>query len=329
MDVKLLDWLACPECGEGLTLTAPLPAGAGEVDEGRLACGGCPAEYPIRAGIPRFAGDQERDFENFAYQWRRWGQVQIDRLAGHRLSEGRLFAETGWAREWFAGKLVMDVGCGAGRFADVAVGLGAEVIALDISGAVDACRVNLAPWGNKVHCIQASLFALPLKKDIADGAFSLGVIQHTPVPERAVASIIAHLKPGGRLAVNFYERNWWPLLQPIKYALRLFTPRLKPARLLALCRALVAALFPISRALGGIRKVRLLNVMLPICAVHDPALTRDQQYAWTLLDTFDWYGPKYELRQSHRRLGTLLRELAMSDVRTRPGVIQATKPSAR
>lgn len=81
--------------------------------------------------------------------------------------------------------------------------------------------------------------------------------------------------------------------------------------------------------MGGIRKVRLLNVMLPICAVHDPALTKAQQYTWTLLDTFDWYGPKYELRQSHRRLGALLHELKMSDVRTRPGVIQATKPSAQ
>ncbi len=276
MDVKLLDWLACPECGAGLSLTAPPPAGVVVVGEGRLACGSCPAEYPIRAGIPRFASDDERGFENFAYQWSRWGRVQIDRLAGHRLSEGRLLAETGWTREWFAGKLVIDVGCGAGRFADVTAGFGAEVIALDISGAVDACRDNLAPWGNKVHCVQASLFALPLKKEIADGAFSLGVIQHTPVPERAVASIIPHLKTRGRLAVNFYERNLWPLLQPIKYALRLFTPRLKPATLLALCRALVTAFFPVSRALSGIRKVRLLNVMLPICAVHDPALTRDQ-----------------------------------------------------
>ncbi len=326
MHLKLLDWLACPKCGGDLAPAAPPPAGAGEIDDGRLVCGGCRAEYPVRAGIPRFAGDDARHFENFAYQWARWGRVQIDRFAGHRLSEGRLLAETGWPPEWFAGKLVIDVGCGAGRFADVAAGLGAEVIALDISAAVDACRDNLAERGDRVHCLQASLFDIPLKAEIADGAFSLGVIQHTPAPERAVAAIVPHLKRGGRLAVNFYERNLWPLLQPIKYAMRLVTPRLDPPTLLTLCRGLVAVFFPLSRALSGIRKVRLLNVMLPICAVHDPALTRDQQYTWTLLDTFDWYGPKHELRQSHRRLGALLGELGMRDVRARPGVVQASKP---
>ncbi|MBC8445127.1 MAG: hypothetical protein H8D75_00660, partial [Rhodospirillaceae bacterium] len=59
---------------------------------------------------------------------------------------------------------------------------------------------------------------------------------------------------------------------------------------------------------------------------HNPELTKDQQRAWTLLDTFDWYGPKYELRQSHVRLGALLEELKLSDIRARPGVMQATRP---
>ncbi len=329
MFLKVLNWLACPRCSSDLVLTDTQKAEGEDIIEGRLACQACKADFPVRGGIPRFAGKEQTDFDNFAYQWNRWGQVQIDRIGGHRLSEQRLLAETGWGPDWFEGRVILDAGCGAGRFADIAAGFGAEVIAVDISQAVDACRENLSLHGDRVHCIQGSIFQLPLKKDIVEGAFSLGVIQHTPEPEKAIASIASHTKPGGKLAVNFYEKNFSTKLQPVKYALRLVTPHLKPKTLLALCKALVGVFFPISYAIRNIRKVRLLSHFMPICSVHSPELTKSQQYTWTLLDTFDWYGPKYELRQNHHRLGVLLGELDLSDIRTRPGVVQATKPSRR
>lgn len=324
MHHRLLDLLACPGCGGDLALE-PTHVDGEDVVDGRLRCRGCGREAPVTGGIPRFAGAAAAPYGNFETQWRRWGRVQIDRLSGHTLSEGRLLNETGWERDWFQGRLILDAGCGAGRFADVAAGLGAEVIAVDISGAVDACRDNLAARGARVHCVQASLFALPLKPAVADGAYCVGVIQHTPDPEGAVASVAAALKPGGRLAVNFYERDLWPKLQPLKYGLRLFTPRLAPETLHRLCRALVAVFFPLSRLLSRIRGLRLLNHVLPICAVHDPALSREQQVLWTLLDTFDWYGPVHEIRQRHGRIAQVLRDLGMRDVEARPGIARAVR----
>lgn len=325
MHPELLEFLACPECGAGLGVEGGAPSATGEIIEGRLRCSGCRAAFPVTGGIPRFVEDFGAAFENFEYQWRRWGEVQIDRIGGHGLSRGRLTGETGWDEAWFHGRLILDAGCGAGRFADVAASLGARVIAVDISRAVDACRDNLALHGNRVHCIQGSIFALPLKPDLVDAAYCIGVIQHTPDPEKAVASIVRHVRPGGRMAVNFYERDIWPMLQPVKYALRLFTPRLAPETLLRLARALVAVFFPLSRLLSRVRAVRLLNHMLPICAVHDPGLDAGQQRQWTLLDTYDWYGPKYEIRQRHRRIGALLGELGLTHIETRPGVARGVK----
>ncbi len=321
----LLPLLACPACGADLTLDEPAGDGDGEIIDGMLQCSGCATGFPISGGIPRFVDDDGAAFENFEYQWQRWGRVQIDRFAGHRLSEARLLNETGWDRDWFQGRVILDGGCGAGRFADVAAGLGATIIAVDISRAVNACRDNLATHGGRVHCIQGSLFSLPLKAEVADAAYCIGVIQHTPDPEGAVAALVRHVRPGGRLAVNFYERDIWPRLQPVKYALRLFTPRLGPEALLALTRALVAMFYPLTRALAKIRVVRLINHVFPICAVHDPALDAEQRRLWTLLDTYDWYGPKYETRQKHRRIGELMGELGLKDIETRPGVARGVK----
>lgn len=314
----LLELLVCPRCAHRPSLVH---------DGDALSCPECRTSWPIVAGIPRFVAADQDYCGNFGFQWQHWKAVQIDRLAGHRLSETRFLADSGWDRDWLKGKLILDGGCGAGRFTDVAASLGARVVACDLSAAIDACRDTTRAHDDRVACLQASLFELPLRFEAFDAMFCMGVIQHTPDPERVMRTLPAFLKPGGALAYNFYEADFWPKLQVIKYALRLVTPHLPTKATLALSKALVAALFPLSARLAGIRKVRILNHFLPICCTHNPALTREQQYVWTLLDTFDWYGPRYEKRQDHRRVAELLDELGLDVTSARPGIVTATKPA--
>ncbi len=327
MHRNVLDILICPRCRS----EAPLALSATEetddgVVSGNLNCAGCGARYPITDGIPRFVAPAEDYCANFGFQWNEWRSLQIDRLAGHRLSATRFLADTRWRPSWLAGKLILDAGCGAGRFADVAAGLGARVVAVDLSTAVDACRETTAVHGGRVTCIQASLFDLPLRAGVFDAVYCMGVIQHTPDPERLMAGLPLHLKPGGRLAYNFYEEGLWRRLQVLKYGLRLITPHLPVAATLALSRFLVAAFFPLTRALGAVPKVRILNHFIPIAAVHHPSLSREQQYAWTLLDTFDWYGARYEKRQDHRRVADILRRAGLEGVEGQAGLTWGRRP---
>lgn len=291
-----------------------------------MACPACSQSWPIRDGIPRFVAGPENYSENFAYEWQRWGRVQIDRFADHRLSTKRFLADSRWPADWLRGKLILDAGCGAGRFTDVAATLGARVVAVDLSDAVSAARANTHGHEDRVDIVQASLFRLPLRVGVFDGVFCMGVIQHTPEPERVVQRLPAYLKAGGRLAYNFYEIDWRTWLQPIKYALRVLTRHLSNTMNERLSLALVLAFFPLSWLLSHVRFVRIINVMLPICATHDRELTVAQQFQWTLLDTFDWYSPRYEIRQSHARIASLLRSLGLEQVDSRPGVAWAIKP---
>ena len=43
---------------------------------------------------------------------------------------------------------ILDIGCGAGRFAQIALDSGANVVALDYSNSVDACYTNLLKHAN-------------------------------------------------------------------------------------------------------------------------------------------------------------------------------------
>ena len=95
---------------------------------------------------------------------------------------------------------------------------------------------------------------------------------------------------------------------------------------LALSRALVGLFFPMTRLLSRIRYIRFANHFMPIAATHPAELTREQQYRWTLLDTFDWYGPRHEQRQDHRKVMALLENAGLVDVAGAPGLAWARRP---
>ena len=327
---ELLKLLICPACQADAKLGIDCAEMDGDIIVfGTLTCSRCGAEYPIENRVPRFVSPNEDYCKNFGFQWQKWRMLQIDRLSGHSISEQRFLADSRWSRDWFPGKLILDAGCGAGRFTDVAAGLGARVIAVDISSAIEACRETTAVHAERpnggVYCIQASLFDLPLREGIFDGVYCMGVIQHTPDPALLMRTLPIYLKPGGRLAYNFYEEGLWRRLQLIKYGLRLVTPFLSIDATLKLSQTLVSIFFPITRLLSSIPKIRLLNHFIPIAAVHDPQLTKEQQRAWSLLDTFDWYGARFEKRQKHDVVAKILEAAGLNDVSSKAGLAWAKK----
>ena len=84
-------------------------------------------------------------------------RLSLIAFLGYRLQKIVFFAATGWNKSELKGKWILDVGCGAGRFAEIAASSGANIIALDYSSAVDACRKNLKEYKN-VHVIQGDIY---------------------------------------------------------------------------------------------------------------------------------------------------------------------------
>ena len=138
---ELLRWLVCPAC-HGTLFSDPEPGPGEDVVSGRLKCQACDAHFPIHNGIPRFLG-AENYASSFGLQWNRFRREQLDSLNGFTLSRDRFVSETTFTPERLNGLTVLDVGCGAGRFLDIAGSLGAAVVGVDITTAVDAAPENL------------------------------------------------------------------------------------------------------------------------------------------------------------------------------------------
>jgi SAM-dependent methyltransferase len=295
MRVDLIEILRCPATGRPLRLIDADTVG-GRVRSGWLVSEGA-GRYPIRDFIPRFV-PASNYADNFGMQWNRFARTQLDSSSGRPISAERFWKATGWSPAELAGQWVLDVGCGSGRFAEVALEAGAKVVALDYSSAVDACYANLARHPS-LHVIQGDIYALPFASAFFPFIYSLGVLQHTPDVERSFAALPPLVAPGGHLCVDYYWRRVRTMLHT-KYVLRPFTRRLSREKLFAFLEKAVPVLLPISQALGRVPVLSpVLKRVVPIVdytGIYD--LDDRQLREWALLDTFDMLSPRYDNPQT-------------------------------
>jgi ubiquinone/menaquinone biosynthesis C-methylase UbiE/uncharacterized protein YbaR (Trm112 family) len=321
MKLKLLEILACPKCGGDLGCEARETVDGGEVQESELPCAACGARHPVEGGIPRFV-PRDNYAASFGYQWNRFRLEQIDSANGTGLSAARFYSETEWTPEWMRGRWVLDAGCGAGRFLDVAAAAGAEAVGADISSAVDASKENLRRRPN-AHFVQASVLELPFKPGAFDGVYCIGVVQHTPDPTGVLRSLPRVLKGGGRLAVTIYERKPWTMLNG-KYLVRPLTKRVPKEKLLRGIRAAMPVLFPLTDAVFRLPVVgRVFSFAIPVANyVRERSLSRAQRYDWAVLDTFDMLAPQYDQPQRQADVEKALSEQGVVELRrlAQPGL---------
>jgi SAM-dependent methyltransferase/uncharacterized protein YbaR (Trm112 family) len=329
--VELCERLACPTCRTALRPVSP--ADGGDLVDGSLACTGGHT-FDVVSGIPRFVGG-EQYAGSFGFQWNRFAQLQLDSFNGTRFSEERFRAITGWTRRELEGRRVLDAGCGAGRFAEIACRRdGADLAAFDLSAAVDACGRNLSPQP-PLLC-QASIYEPPFPEGSFDFVYCIGVIQHTPDPERAVRSLCRLVRPGGWIALWIYENDWksWIGTLGFKRLLRPYVSRWDRDRQLAFCERLGRWFLPLAwhaRKLGLAGKA--IQRLLPVASGHlrGVPLARPDFETWVVLDTFDAYASAHDTPQRFADVARMLQEEGLEDVERRPhgGVaIRARRPAA-
>jgi SAM-dependent methyltransferase len=300
MKVELLKYLCCPITGDSLNVQSGNVVNA-SIDEGVLATDNGKYSYPIKNGIPRFVPESTYA-DNFGMQWNNFRKTQLDSYSGHNISSERFFKSTGWQPTELKNKLVLDVGCGAGRFAEAALNAGAYVIALDYSSAVDACYSNLKNH-RRLSVVQGDIYNLPFPEELFDYVYSLGVLQHTPDVKLAFSCLPPVLKPGGRLCVDYYWKRFRTLMHA-KYLFRPVTKRLPKEILFKSLQITVPIMLKISQILGRVPLIGvILKRLIPVANYTDTfPLSKIQLHEWALLDTFDMLAPIHDNPQTKKNI---------------------------
>lgn len=312
MQTELLKLMRCPMTGQRLILEAD-GNNLKLIDVGWLVSEDGRHRYPIQNGIPRFV-PQSNYADNFGMQWNHFRQTQLDSHSGLSISADRFWLATGWAPADLKDQWVLDVGCGAGRFAEVALKAGAKLVALDYSSAVDACYANLKHYPN-LHVVQGDIYSLPFALGEFPLVYSLGVLQHTPDVAKAFAALPPMVGEGGKLCADFYWKRFRTLLHA-KYLFRPFTKRMAQPKLFSLLERWVPILLAVSQTLGCVPLIgQVLKRLVPVADYTGIFQLSEQQLKeWALLDTFDMLAPTYDNPQSAATVKRWFEEAKLLDI---------------
>lgn len=308
--------LRCLECGGRLQLgTDPVEHGYPELGpDALLVCERCTVRFPVIAGTARMlsrqmlerlhdqyprsasvliasglsrqgetdiSGDvlggetrvRDRTAESFGYVWQRFSDLEPEsQVRFHFRQRMRPHPP-----ELLGGWLVLDVGSGSGINSRLAGDLGASVVAVDLSSAIDVTRASTPP---SVLTVQADAERLPFEHGTFDFVMSMGVLHHLPDTERALRSIAAYARPNCHVHIYLYwmpTRRWHRLVLAGVKATHAVTSRL-PSRVVHLFCYPAAALSWLLfvgpyRLLRGRRRARRIAGALPLKAYADTSST--------------------------------------------------------
>ena len=142
----------------------------------------------------------------------------------------------------FAGKTVLECGCGGGQHTGFVAGVAAQVTAVDLN-TTDVAKARNAGATN-IRFLEADIATLDLPERF-DVVFCIGVIHHTDDPDRTFASIARHCRPGGLVIVWCYSAEGNALVRFIVEPLRAVVFRFLPRRVLVfISQLMTAALYP-------------------------------------------------------------------------------------
>lgn len=121
--------------------------------------------------------------------------------------DGRAKAVRRWCAAMAPDGRIAELGCGKGRFLRHMM---ERFPTVRLTG-VDISPAMLARLPEGVHALEGSLLRVPAADGAFDGAFAVESLEHSLLPERAVAELCRVVRPGGRLLVIDKHRARQPL----------------------------------------------------------------------------------------------------------------------
>ena len=269
--------------------------------------------FRIIKDIPRFTDEQYSSA--FGFQWKRFARTQFDSFSGTSTSKERVGQACGeelW--KMLSQSTILEVGAGAGRFTEVLLATGATVYSTDLSSAVEVNAENL-PITGKHLVIQADVANLPFVSESFDVVFCLGVIQHTPSPDRTIGCLAKQVEPGGWLIIDHYGKSisWKFRTAPF---VRMILKRLKPETAFKITKAIFRVAKPFYEFSKNRIYRKILNMVFPIVYFENeiPKLRTQFKEEWGVLDTFDSLTDWHKHRRSPKEIELLLTNAGLVDI---------------
>jgi len=280
--------------------------------ESKLVCGNI--NVPIIDDIPRFVNNKTYA-SLFGDQWKEFKKTQLDSYSNTTISTDRLNRVLGGLATNLDGKYVLEAGCGAGRFTEGLLNKGAILVSSDISTAVEVNKENF-PITEKHFVIQADINDMPFENNTFDVVICIGVIQHTPNPEKTIKDLFELVKDGGSLVIDHYtfsKSNYLRLASIYRQNFK----KLTADQTIKKTKDLVNKFLPLHKKVKGKKLFSvLLNRISPVISYYDafPQLNDQLQVEWAMLDTHDSLTDWHKFFRTKSQIISVLKDLGAIDI---------------
>lgn len=141
----------------------------------------------------------EKTVKSFAQEWKNFHSFNIDEIDKIGNQYFDIVNEDMMNKD----SIVIDIGCGSGRWTQYVHNKVKYVVAIDPSESILQAD-ELLKNAQNVELCQASISNIPFEDKFFDFAFCLGVLHHLPNPEQGIRACVNKLKIGGYFLTYIY-----------------------------------------------------------------------------------------------------------------------------
>ena len=267
--------------------------------------------------VGKFIRIQKSTRESFEYEWLRYDVNLEEEDREIFLRDSQITEES------FKGKMILDAGCGMGRYTRIAGDMGGEIVGVDLSQSI-LKAYQITRDNPFAHIIQGDILHLPFSEKKFDIIYSLGVLHHTPSAKEAFLNLTKFLRKGGFISIwvygtagkfhdfksnplgeerqrytksNMAKRLHWVIVyvrEIVFKTVRLVTTKMYVPLLYLLCYPLVA--------IGKIPFLKYLTA-----SVH-------KNWRVRLQENFDWFSPQYQSHHTKEEVLGWFRKAELDDI---------------
>ncbi|MBS1576948.1 MAG: class I SAM-dependent methyltransferase [Bacteroidetes bacterium] len=212
--------------------------------------------------------------------------------------------------------VVIDIGCGSGRFIKYLEGRYGKITGIDPSSAIFAAD-KLLGNDNKIQLIQASTDNIPFPDNHFDFGYSLGVLHHIPDTQKALNDSVRKIKPGGYFLLYLYysldnRSIFFKLLFHLSNGIRWAVSKLKPGLKRIICDILAIILYMpfvfFCRFLKFIQVPEKYRRLIPLQAYEQ------QSFYIIRNDSLDRFGTPLEQRFSRPEIQEMMEKAGLRNI---------------
>lgn len=343
---KDTEYLKCIHCGAALNLNS-FKNKNGECFEGKLSCIKCKKEWPVINFIPRILPDEllqelvVKEYPDFFSKYKFKYSEKHDKTSSLKHKTAKSFSyewlkypkildqfEKDWERYFHPfikrkdinGKVVVDYGCGMAKHGYFTAKYGAKkYIGLDLSLATEAAYANTKKF--KPLIVQADIYHTPLKGELIDISYSIGVLHHLPEPEKGFLAITSLMKKNAKIFIWVYGRRKNKRAIYLYNPIRAVTTRMPKALLYPLCHGPAAAVHGFNLLYKGLSKAGMKGI-----AKHVPFnYYADFPYRFKVSDTYDTLGTPKQIYYRKEEIDKWFKHAKLKKYELQYDIVQGIK----